>query len=219
ISTNSFTSVPSFLQTQVVALRTSRSRTSFKIHRGLLVTKCPFLDAAIAESRTVANMKPYICTETRDSTLVAFIQWAYTGEEEDESMNQESDDESTIRQTTDELTEHVELYIFCHWYRIPELQEEAFRRIKLTLAMLRPSAGNMSAVVSAIRLVEARLPRVGDDPLRDHFAHYVAWEIDSLREFDCFRMLLRGLPDFALLVFAWVRPSELSPVRGGVAHG
>ncbi|KAI9935118.1 hypothetical protein ASPWEDRAFT_186723 [Aspergillus wentii DTO 134E9] len=190
-----------FLDSEMVALGTSGSSRSFKIHKGLLGAKCRLLHKAIEGQFKEGQPQLYVCQQTSEGTLVRFIEWAYKGDYPDGVEEHE----------IDPLLSYAELYAFSDVYGVSDLKKLTYEKLTGSLhALGKPQDLKMQIVViTMLEIVANRLP--SDDTLVNWLAKYTAWCIDHLRGNEYFDNLCNASPSFCLKVMNAVNPAPKAP--------
>lgn len=170
----------------------------------------------------------YTFKDTSEGTLARFIEWAYTGDYpavisaiepvETENTEAKAKEENTVTGAKTDLTfenhpllTHINLYIFCSIYLVPDLQDLAFSKMTACFTDLeRPNdLDTQLAVISALRVSFHLLP--AHDPLLDWMAQYAAYCIDKLRIQGSFHDLLKCSPMLASRMVHSLNPASLPP--------
>ena len=170
----------------------------------------------------------YTFKDTSEGTLARFIEWAYTGDYpavisaiepvETENTEAKAKEENTVTGAKTDLTfenhpllTHINLYIFCSIYLVPDLQDLAFSKMTACFTDLeRPNdLDTQLAVISALRVSFHLLP--AHDPLLDWMAQYAAYCIDKLRIQGSFHDLLKCSQMLASRMVHSLNPASLPP--------
>ena len=170
----------------------------------------------------------YTFKDTSEGTLARLIEWAYTGDYpavisaiepvETENTEAKAKEENTVTGAKTDLTfknhpllTHINLYIFCSIYLVPDLQDLAFSKMTACFTDLeRPNdLDTQLAVISALRVSFHLLP--AHDPLLDWMAQYAAYCIDKLRIQGSFHDLLKCSPMLASRMVHSLNPASLPP--------
>ncbi|PYH58526.1 uncharacterized protein BO96DRAFT_498895 [Aspergillus niger CBS 101883] len=202
-----------FLQTRMIILSTKDSEIQFKIHTGLLKSKCFSFYQFYIEKAT----STYVCIDTQASILSALVGWAYTREYPDRNDLQKSDikcatnhDESAECKVAASILNDIHLYVFCDKYDIPALGSLAVTHMKKTMAGMGDSRIHMSmAFIPAARLALSKFKE--SNPLLSYFAHFAAYHIENLRCSGSFCTLLSDHPNFAFSILHYAGPAKEKP--------
>ena len=137
---------------------------------------------------------------------------------ETENTEAKAKEENTVTGAKTDLTfenhpllTHINLYIFCSIYLVPDLQDLAFSKMTACFTDLeRPNdLDTQLAVISALRVSFHLLP--AHDPLLDWMAQYAAYCIDKLRIQGSFHDLLKCSPMLASRMVHSLNPASLPP--------
>ncbi|PWY69367.1 hypothetical protein BO83DRAFT_400284 [Aspergillus eucalypticola CBS 122712] len=204
IPTGTFTNI---LQTDVIVLGTKGSDSEFRIHTGLLKSKC----SALYKSHIEKAVDDYVCMDTEASTLSALVGWVYTGEYPEKADLEKSDikcisnnEESVECKIADSISDNIQLYVFCDRHSIPELASLAITQMK-KIIRIHVSV----ALTSAARFALSKLKE--NDPLFAYLAHFAAYHIEILRCSGSFCTLLSDHPNFAFSILHYAGPAKKKP--------
>lgn len=221
----------------MVSLQAGKSGPLFNIHGDLLGSKCKTIISAFQRGFEEAQKGVYTFQDTSAGTLGRFIEWAYTGdypavlsattsalsetkeaenagdkiEEEDGGRNRIATEGIDLVAENHPLLAHIQLYIFCIIYLIPDLQQLAFEKLSTCLIDLE-KPDNLStqlAVIAALRVAFLRLPP--QDPLLDWLAQYAAYCVDELRLQKDFLDLLSESPLLSSRMILSLNPGSSPP--------
>ncbi|RAH61654.1 hypothetical protein BO85DRAFT_483684 [Aspergillus piperis CBS 112811] len=209
IPSGAFTNI---LQTDVVVLSTKGSDLEFRIHTGLLKSKC----SALYKSHIEKAVDDYICMDTEASTLCS-CRWVYTGEYPEKADLEKSDikcasnhEESVECKIADSVSDNIQLYVFCDRHGIPELASLAITQMKKIVSRMGDSRIHVSgALIPAVRFALSKLK--DNDPLFAYLAHFAADHIEILRCSGIFCTLLSDHPNFAFSILHYAGPAKRKP--------
>ncbi|RDW68884.1 uncharacterized protein DSM5745_08644 [Aspergillus mulundensis] len=230
----------SFLESETVVLKASESGRHLRIHRGLLNLKGGHILHAFEAALGGEKCEICVFQTTSESTLVRFIEWAYTGDypakisprRAGPRAPQQDCDESKepcvhiqqlamiIDPDTDEslanhsLLAHVHLYIFARAYAIPGLRRLALEKAMATLRDLdQPiTLRDRLAVMAALHASSTKLLR--NDPFLEWIAQYAAYNIEHLRALGAFELLLVKRPQLGASIFWKILAGGQAPWQG-----
>ncbi|GLA63143.1 hypothetical protein AtubIFM55763_005640 [Aspergillus tubingensis] len=141
--------------TDVIVLGTKGSDSEFRVHTGLLKSKC----SALYKSHIEKAVDDYVCMDTEASTLSALVGWVYTGEYPEKADLEKSDikcasnhEEFVECKIADSISDNIQLYVFCNRHGIPELASLAITQMKKIMSGMGDSRIHVSvALISAAR--------------------------------------------------------------------
>ncbi|OJJ68018.1 hypothetical protein ASPBRDRAFT_660588 [Aspergillus brasiliensis CBS 101740] len=206
-------SKPDVLQTNVIVLGSKYPVIEFKVHAGLLKSKCP----ALYKSQIEKALGNYVCMNTDASILSAFVGWAYTGEYPEKADHQKREikctsnhEQSTECKITNSIVNDIDLYLFCDKYDISELGSLAITHVKRIMAGMGDNWEHMlPAFITAAWHAMSKFKE--DNPLVSYFAHFAAYHLESLRSNGSFCKLLSGYPQFAFKILHFAGPAKEKP--------
>ncbi|GFN20637.1 uncharacterized protein AtWU_10444 [Aspergillus tubingensis] len=210
IATGTFTNI---LQTDIIVLGTKGSDSEFRVHTGLLKSKC----SALYKSHIEKAVDDYVCMDTEASTLSALVGWVYTGEYPEKADLEKCDikcasnhEESVECKIADSISDNIQLYVFCDRHSIPELASLAITQMKKIMSGMGDSRIHVSvALTSAARFALSKLKE--NDPLFAYLAHFAAYHIEILRYSGSFCTLLSDHPNFAFSILHYAGPAKKKP--------
>ncbi|OJI89116.1 hypothetical protein ASPTUDRAFT_50109 [Aspergillus tubingensis CBS 134.48] len=210
IATGTFTNI---LQTDVIVLGTKGSNSEFRVHTGLLKSKC----SALYKSHIEKAVDDYVCMDTEASTLSALVGWVYTGEYPEKADLEKCDikcasnhEEYVECKIADSISDNIQLYVFCDRHSIPELASLAITQMKKIMSGMGDSRIHVSvALTPAARFALSKLKE--NDPLFAYLAHFAAYHIEILRCSGSFCTLLSDHPNFAFSILHYAGPAKKKP--------
>ncbi|KAH0534005.1 hypothetical protein FGG08_007390 [Glutinoglossum americanum] len=187
-----------FLSSDTFTLRATNSDTPFKIHEALLRSTSPVLAKMCeGEFREGRERTIHFKEHVLESTLIAFIQWAYTKDYPNQPLdisnptasgvtNSHARTEVRENSITEELVHpllwHILLYDFGHRYFVPSLQALAKRKITTQLqAIQNLREGHEREAV--LDLLEYAFGNLADsDPILPWLAMVASWKLEELKQ-------------------------------------
>lgn len=200
----------------------------FKVHKALLESTSEVL----ATDLNGDFGETYKFLGTDITTLVRFIEWAYTDAYPeaidppiDSNDNYETDADTAVFDAealeerleaaqaaeADRVLAHINLYIFAERYEIPRLKQAAYLRLCAQCADIGTpeTYRTWPDIVDIVDLALSTLS--ADDKLLTWLAGCVAYRFQELLEEDGFLDILQRFPDFTIEVIKKMRPVQTPP--------